>query len=122
MIEGISPLRWVAVSALALDTCEEKLHGALSSQESMESETNGQCQKGKLLPGGIGQWAGLGCPQICTLQKENDLGQDLGPLWVEARGIWGHKGVSEAEPEIQAPLQHLDFHFTRDQQSGGDCL
>lgn len=108
-VEGISPPRWVALSALALDTCEGRLHGALSSQR-VESEMNGKCQKGQLLPGGIGQWAGLGFPQICTVQKENYLGQDLGPLWVETRGVWGHKGVFEAEPGAWAPLQHLDSH------------
>lgn len=85
-VEGISPPRWVALSALALDTCKGRLHGALSSQR-VESEMNGKCQKGQLLPGGIGQWAGLGFPQICTVQKENYLGQDLGPLWVETRGV-----------------------------------
>lgn len=81
-VEGISPPRWVAGSALALGTCEEKLPGALSSQEAVESETDGKCQKGQLLPGGIGQWAGSGCPQVCTLQRKNYLGQGLGPLWV----------------------------------------
>lgn len=81
-VEGISPPRWVVVFALALDTCEEKLPGALSSQEALESETDGKCPKGQLLPGGIGQWAGSGCPQMCSLQRKNHLGQALEPLWV----------------------------------------
>lgn len=64
-----------AVSASALDACEEKL---LSSQ-ALERETNGNCQKGQLL---VASGSGLGCPQICTQQKENCLGQELAPLWV----------------------------------------
>lgn len=72
--EGISPPRWVAVSALALDACEEKLHGALSSQEAVQSERFGKCQKGQLLPGGTGQWQWLGVSSnMHSVEKKTTL-------------------------------------------------
>ena len=80
-VEVISPPRWVAASALALDAYEEALPGAVSGQEGMESETDEKCRSGQLLPGGMGQQAGSeASSNVCALQKKNFLGRGLAAL------------------------------------------
>lgn len=60
---------------------EEELPGAISGWEAVESEMDGKCQDGRLLPGGVGQQAGSGASSnVCALQKKNFLWRGLAPL------------------------------------------
>lgn len=59
VVEVISHPRYVAASALALDTYEEELPGAISSRRLWKTKRVGNAETG-----GVGWQAGLGLPQM----------------------------------------------------------